>query len=188
MHTYRARSSLIWGGVSVGLGLILAVSDLIASGVTGAKVGLGLGACVAMIGAATYLRPAVEVTPDGVVFRNVVHTATAPFARIQEISMHWSLEIQGDDGMKSGAFSVPASRRSRTGVFSNESVDLARGDEREGRQDSTGSQVHAAWHTWKDAHGGVPDRTSASITRRLDVVGLALVLGSIAAVVFAFFG
>ncbi|HZJ39537.1 MAG TPA: PH domain-containing protein [Demequina sp.] len=188
MHTYRARSSLIWGWVSVGLGLILAVSDLIASGVTGAKVGLGLGACVAMIGAATYLRPAVEVTPDGIVFRNLVHTATAPFARIQEISMRWSLEMLGDDGIKAGAFSVPASRRGRTGVFSNESVDLAQGDEREGRQDSTGSQVYAAWHTWKDAHGGVPDRTSASITRRLDVVGLALVLGSIAAVVFAFFG
>ncbi|PKQ18380.1 MAG: hypothetical protein CVT68_03695 [Actinobacteria bacterium HGW-Actinobacteria-8] len=188
MQSYRARSSLIWGCASVGLGLILAVSDLIASGVTGAKVGLGLGAGVAMIGAATYLRPAVDLTPDGVVFRNLVHTATTPFARIQEISMRWSLEILGDDGMKAGAFSVPASRRGRTGVFSNETVELARSDEREGRPDSTGTQVYAAWQAWTDAHGGVPDRTSASITRRLDMVGLGLVFGSIAAVAFAFFG
>ncbi len=188
MQTYRARSSLIWGWVSVGLGLILAFSDLIASGAAGAKVGLGLGACVAMIGAATYLRPAVDVTTDGVVFRNIVHTATAPFARIQEVSMRWSLEIHGDDGMKAGAFSVPASRHGRTGVFSNETAERAQRDEREGRQDSTGTQVYAAWQTWTNAHGGAPDRTSASITRALDPVGLALVLGSIAAVVFAFFG
>ena len=188
MQSYRARSSVIWGWISVGLGLILAVSDLVASGVTGAKVGLGLGACVAMIGTAAYLRPAVEVTPDSVVFRNMVHTASAPFARIQEISMRWSLEMRGDDGMKAGAFAAPASRRGRTGVFSNETVERAHADEREGNPDSTGSQVYAAWQTWTDAHGGAPDRSTASITRRLDVVGLALVLGSIAAVAVAFFG
>lgn len=102
--------------------------------------------------------------------------------------MRWSLEILGDDGMKAGAFSVPASRRGRTGVFSNETAELAQADEREGRQDSTGSAVYAAWQAWTEAHGGVPDRTTPSISRRLDAVGLALVLGAIAAVVFAFFG
>lgn len=188
MQSYRARSSHIWGWVSVGLGVILAVSDVIASGLTGAKVGLGLGACVAMIGTATYLRPSVEITPDSVVFRNIVHTATAPFARIQEISMRWSLEIRGDDGMKAGAFAVPASRRGRTGVFSNEAAELAQLDEREGRQDPIGGQVFDAWRTWTNAQGDVPDRSGASIIRRLDVVGIAWVLGSIAAVTVALFG
>ena len=187
MQTYRARSSHIWGWLSVGLGLVLAVSDLIASGLTGAKVGLVLGACVAMLGTATYLRPAVEVTSESVVFRNMVHAATAPFARIQKISMGWSLEIRGDDGMKAGAFAAPASRRGRTGVFSNEAAERAQADEREGRQDFIGSQVYAAWQTWIAAHGGEADRSTASITRQLDLVGLALVLGSIAAVTVALF-
>ncbi|MBC7298073.1 MAG: hypothetical protein H5T82_04190 [Demequina sp.] len=188
MQSYRARSSLVWGWLSVGLGLIMGIADVIASGVAGAQVGLGLGAAVAMIGTAAYLRPAVEVTPDSVVFRNMVHTATAPFARIQEISMRWSLEVRGDDGRKAGAFAAPASRRGRTGVFSNESLDLAQGDEREGNPDSTGSHVFEAWQAWTAAHGTETDSATASITRQLDVIGLALVLGSIAAVVFAFFG
>lgn len=188
MHSYRARSSLVWGWLCVGLGLVLVFSDLVASGLAGAKVGLGLGACVAMIGTAVYLRPAVEITSDSVVFRNIVHTATAPFARIQEISMRWSLEILGDDGKKAGAFAAPASRRGGTGVFGMESDDAVHGNDTESNPDSAGSRVYAAWHAWTAAHGTEPDPTTTSITRQLDIVGLALVLGSIAAVVFAFFG
>ncbi len=188
MKSYRARSSQIWGWLSVGLGLILAVSGLLSSELTGARIGLGLGACVAMIGIATYFRPAVEISADSVVFRNMVHTATAPFARIEEISMRWSLEIRGDDGVKAGAFAAPASRRGRTGMFSNEASELAQGDEREGQQDSIGSKVFEAWHAWTPAHGVEPDRTETSITRRLDPVGLGLVIGSIAALVLALFG
>lgn len=73
-------------------------------------------------------------------------------------------------------------------MFSNEASELAQGDEREGQQDSIGGQVWEAWHAWTPAPGVEPDRTEASITRRLDLVGLGLVLGSIAALVLALFG
>jgi hypothetical protein len=188
MQTYHARSSLIWGWSSVGLGLIFAATDVVGSGLADAQVGVGVGACVALVGTAAYLRPAVLIGDDGVVFRNLLHTVTAPFARIQEITMRWSLEIVGDDGLKAGAFSVPASRRGRTGVFSNAAEELAQGDEREGRPDPTGSQVYSAWHTWTQAHGEAPDRATPSMTRRPDAVGIGLVLGAIAAVSVALFG
>lgn len=188
MHSYRARSSLVWGWISVGLGLAMAVLDLVGSGLAGAKVGLGLGACVAMMGAAAYLRPAVVLTPDRVVFRNILHSASAPFSRIEEVSMRWSLEMRGDDGMKAGAFAVPASRRSRTGIFSNEEAERAHLDEQERKPDSVASRVHDAWQAASATQATTPDRSSASIRRRLDPIGLALVLGSATSLWYALFG
>lgn len=188
MESYRARSSLVWGWISAGLGLTMVTLDLVASGVTEAKVGLGLGACVAMMGAATYLRPAVQLSPDGVVFRNIVHSASAPFSRIEEISMRWSLEMRGDDGRKAGAFAVPASRGGRTGIFSNEEAERAHLDEREGRPDSVASLVHDTWRASSSTERAAPDRSAPSITRRLDPLGLALVLGSVAGLGYALFG
>ena len=189
MTTYRSRNSLVWGWVSVGLGLAMAVSDLAASGLSDAKVGLGLGACVALMGTAAYLRPAVVVTDSGVIFKNIAHTASASFSRLTDISMRWSLEMQGDDGMKSGAFAVPASRGGRTGIFSNEEAERARLDEREGRPDSVASQVHDSWAAWRATHSPSPspDPSTPSITRRPDAAGLALVIGAVASLAYALF-
>jgi hypothetical protein len=187
MKSYRTRNSLVWGWVSVGLGVIMALSDLAASGVSGAKVGLGLGVCVAMMGTAAYLRPAVVVSDDGVVFKNIAHTASASFSRLADISMRWSLEMHGDDGRKSGAFAVPASRGGRTGIFSNEEAELAHLDEREGRPDSVATEVHDAWKTWQATHSPSPDDSTPSITRRPDAVGLALVIGAVAFLAYALF-
>jgi hypothetical protein len=188
MQSYRARSSLVWGWLTVGLGVFMVVSDSIAYGLTGAKVGLWLGACIAMIGAAAFLRPAVVVTADSVVFRNLVYITSAPMARIQDFSMQWSFEMHGDDGMKTGAFAVPASRGARTGVFGAELPGATRSDRTEANPNSIGSQVYAAWQERTNLQGGATDRSSPSMTRRLDVVGLMLVLGSIAALALAFFG
>lgn len=188
MQSYRARSSLVWGWISVGLGLSMVALDLVASGFSEAKIGLGLGACVAMMGTATYLRPAVELSPDAVVFRNIVHSASAAFSRIDEINMRWSLEMRGDDGRKAGAFAVPASRGGRTGIFSNEEAERAHLDERESRPDSVASRVHDAWQASPSTHVSAPDPSSPSITRRLDPVGLALVFGSVAGLGYALFG
>lgn len=187
MQSYRARNSLTWGWITVGLGLVMAVSDVAASGFGDAKVGLGLGACVAMMGAAAYLRPAVDVSSDAVTFRNIAHSASAPFARIESISMRWSLEMRGDDGRKAGAFAVPASRGGRTGIFSNEEAERARLDEREGRPDSIAHQVHDAWTSWSAAHATSPDLSTPSITRRVDAGGVALVAGSVVGLVYALF-
>ncbi|WP_291378595.1 hypothetical protein [Demequina sp.] len=188
MDVYRARGSLVWGWLCVGLGGIFAVSDIVASGLSGARVGVGLGVCVALVGLAVYLRPAVIVTQEGVVFRNILHTASAPFARIREVSMRWSLEILGDDGKKAGAFAAPASRGARTGVFGNDAAERARLDERERLPDSTGSRLYEAWMAWTDAHDAEPDPAGPSINRRPDPGGLALVLGAVAALVFALVG
>jgi hypothetical protein len=188
MQTYRARSSLIWGWLCVGLGLTFAATDVVGSGLADARLGVGIGACVALVGAAAYLRPAVLIGDDGVVFRNVVGTASAPFARIREVSMRWSLEILGDDGKKAGAFAAPASRGGRTGIFGNDAVGYATVDDREGRPDATGSRLYDAWRSWTDAHEGGADTTTASISRGVDAVGLALLVGAVAALAFAFLG
>lgn len=171
----------------MGIGLAMALADLAASGFADAKVGLGLGACVAMMGTAAYLRPAVVVSDSGVVFKNIAHTASAPFSRLTDISMRWSLEMRGDDGMKSGAFSVPASRGGRTGIFSNEEAERAHLDEREVRPDSVASHVHDAWSAWRATRSPSPDESTPSITRRLDAVGLALVIGAVASLTYALF-
>ncbi len=186
MDVYRARSSLVWGWLWVGLGLIFAGADVVASGLSGANVGIGLGAGVAIVGVSVYLRPAVLIGADGVVFRNILHTASARYARIQEIRMRWSLEMVGDDGRKAGAFAVPASRSARTGVFDNDAPMPVRADDREGQPNAVGSQVYDAWRAWTDAHGGEGDRTTASIRRQPDAVGIALMLVAGAALAFAF--
>ncbi len=188
MKVLRARSSIVLGWMSVGFGLILAISDIVASGVTDAQVGIGAGTSIGIIGVAAFLRPAVVISPDGVAFRNLLLTVTAPFSRIQEISMRWSLEMLGDDGKKADAFAAPASRGARTGVFNSRPADASRRVGDEGRADSIGTQVYDAWQAWSENHRVEPDRTMASMTRQLDMVGLVLVLGSVAAVVFAFSG
>ncbi len=188
MQSYRARSSLVWGWISVGIGLGMVILDLVASGLSEAKVGLGLGGCVAMMGAAAYLRPAVQLSPDGVIFENILHSASAQFSRIEEISMRWSLEMRGDDGKKAGAFAVPASRTGRTGVFSNEEAERAHLDEQEGKPDSVANHVYAAWRAASAHPAPEPDHSSPSITRRVSPVGVALVLGSVIGLTYALFG
>ncbi len=188
MDVYRARSSLVWGWLCVALGLIFAVTDVVGSGLAEARLGVGVGAGVALVGIAVYLRPAVLIGDDGVVFRNVVTTASASFARIEEVSMRWSLEIVGDDGRKAAAFAAPASRGAKTGVFGNDTAERVIADDREGRPDATGSRVYDAWQAWTTAHRGQVDTTTVSIRRGVEVEGIGLLVAAVMALAFAFLG
>jgi len=188
MDVCRARSSLVWGWLCVGLGLIFAATDIVGSGLADARLGVGVGTCIALVGIAVYLRPAVLIGDDGVVFRNVVGTASAPFSRIREVSMRWSLEVLGDDGRKASAFAAPASRGARTGIFGNDAAEGSMVEDREGRPDTTGSRLYDAWQSWKDSHRGEADTTASSISRGVDVKGIGLLVAAAIALVFAFLG
>ncbi|MCB2411749.1 hypothetical protein LGT39_02660 [Demequina sp. TTPB684] len=185
MDVLRARSSVFWGWLCVALGAVFAAVDVVGSGIADARVGVGVGASLALAGVAVYLRPAVLIGEDAVALRNVVVTATVPFARIQEVTMRWSLEILGDDGRKAAAFAAPASRGARTGVFGTDSQGHDITDDAEGRPDPTGSRLYQAWQEWAEAHPGDADQTTPSISRGVDPVGVALLVAAGAGLAFA---
>ena len=117
MDMHRLRSSTIWGWIAVGLGVVVAIAQLATSGLADAHVGLGLGLASAGLGWAVFLRPAVGISPDEVVFRNVIQRATIAVSRIASVELKWSLEVVGDDGRRMGSFAAPvssAARRART--------------------------------------------------------------------------
>ena len=186
MQIYRARSSLVWGWLAVGVGTTVAVWHVASAGVSDAHGGLGLGAAMAALGAAAFLRPHVAVSHDRVELHNMTQVATVPFARLETLDTRWTLEARGDDGRKAGAFAAPApgasqSRRIEKQVAREREDGLPPLVGRPGDAAGTASGdaaalVRSAWDAWRAAHPVGADPTPGpSVVRRLDPVGLGLV-------------
>lgn len=186
MQVYRARSSLVWGWLCVGLGVLLGAGGVMASGQGSAQQGLGFGACLVLIGVAGYLRPALIVTGDAVTLKNVFHTSALPLSRIEEIRLNWSLEIHGDDGMTIRSFAAPTSRATRTSEASRQHGEAGSNDHAAPSSSRPATMVYDAWQEWRAAHFGSSGSVEGtpSVTRWLDPIGLGLiVVGIVAGVV-----
>jgi len=179
MQVYRARSSLVWGWLCVGLGVVLGAGGVLSPTQGSTQQGLGFGGCLAMIGIAAYLRPALAVTADAVKVTNVTRNAAMPLSRIADISVGWSLEVHGDDGLTIAAFAAPTTRSARA-------RDRSRADEQQKPSDHgahspsrPATMLYDAWHEWIAAHPSSNESglTSPSATRRWDPIGLGLILG-----------
>ena len=190
MQVIRTRGSLIAGWLTVVVGLLFAVGGVMAATQGSARQGIGLGACVAMIGVAAYLRPAVVVSGDAVTFKNVFHTAAVPLSRIAELTARWSLEIHGDDGLTMASFAAPTTRATRSQERSR-----ARQQDPVPHQDTHSSSrpaamIYDAWQEWKATHLDAPKHVdqAPSVIKRLDPVGLGLVLVGVAMGAVGLFG
>jgi len=179
MQVYRARSSLVWGWLCVGLGIVLGAGGVMSSGQGSTQQGLGFGAALAMIGIAAYLRPALKVTADAVEVTNITRNAVMPLSRIADISVGWSLEIHGDDGLIIASFAAPTTRNARA-------RDRSRVDEQQKPSDRGAPSpsrpaimLYDAWHEWLASHPRSSESgpTSPSATRRWDPIGIGLILG-----------
>jgi hypothetical protein len=182
MQVYRTRGSLVSGWLTVGVGLLLGAGGVMTASQGSAQQGIGIGACVAMIGVAAYLRPAVIVSPDAVTFKNVFHTAVVPLSRISEISPRWSLEVHGDDGLTMASFAAPTTRAARSQEGSRHRNEEPAPDAEVHPSSRPAAMIYDAWQDWKATH---PDTSTSgpqtpSVTKRLDPVGLGLVLVGVA--------
>ena len=198
MQTYRARSSLIWGWIAVGTGAAVAVWHVATAGFAYAHGGLGLGAAMAALGAAAFLRPHVAVAEDRIEIHNVTQVATVPFSRLEALDTRWTLEARGDDGRKVGAFAAPApgasqSRRIEKQVARESSTGLPPligrpGDAAGTPSGDAAALVRGPWEQWRTAHpaeAGTDHGTS--IQRRVDPIGSGLVVVGLAAAVWGLF-
>ncbi|NYI42271.1 PH domain-containing protein [Demequina lutea] len=190
MQVCRTRGSLVAGWLTAGVGLLLGAGGVMAATQGSARQGIGLGACVALIGVAAYLRPAVVVSGDAVTFKNVFHTAVVPLSRIAEISARWSLEVRGDDGMAMGSFAAPTTRAARSDERSRNRVQETLADQEAHSPSRPAAMIYDAWQEWKTAHGDAPPHKgqSPSVTKRLDPMGLGLVLVGVAMGAVGLFG
>lgn len=190
MQVYRTRGSLVSGWLTVGVGLLLGAGGVMAASHGSAQQGIGLGACVAMIGVAAYLRPAVIVSPDAVTFKNVFHTAVVPLSRIKEISPRWSLEVHGDDGMTMGSFAAPTTRAARSHEGSRNRDQEPTPDQGTHPSSRPAAMIYDAWQEWKATPLGAttPETQTPSVTKRLDPMGLGLMFVGVVMGVVGLFG
>ena len=204
MQIYRARVSLVWGWLAVGVGAAVGVGHIASAGLAHAHGGLGLGAAMAALGAAAFLRPHVAVTEHGVEMHNITQVAAVPFSRLEALDTRWTLEARGDDGQKAGAFAAPApgasqSRRIERHVAREQADGLPPLIGRAGDAEGTPSgdaaaMVRNAWEAWRVAHpehpgagpGDGPDAGS-SVTRHIDPIGLGLVVAGALAAIWGLF-
>ncbi|WP_061963839.1 hypothetical protein [Demequina aurantiaca] len=108
MKQFRARSSLIYSTIVMGLCAVIGIMVLIGGGWYEARPALGFLAALAGLAFAAYFRPRVDVFSDHVVVVNVVTISTVPFARLESIRTRWALELVTDDASKTSAFAAPA--------------------------------------------------------------------------------
>lgn len=190
MQVYRTRGSLVSGWLTVGVGLLLGAGGVMAASHGSAQQGIGFGACVAMIGVAAYLRPAVIVSGAAVTFKNVFHTAVIPLSRIKEISPRWSLEVHGDDGMTMGSFAAPTTRAARSHERSRSRDQEPTPDHEAQPSSRPAAMIYDAWQDWKATHPdtSTSEAQSPSVTKRLDPIGLGLVLVGVVMGVVGLFG
>lgn len=190
MQVYRTRGSLVSGWLTVGVGLLLGAGGVMAASQGSAQQGIGVGACVAMIGVAAYLRPAVIVSGDAVTFKNVFHTAVVPLSRISEISPRWSLEVHGDDGLTMGSFAAPTTRAARSHEGSRNRNQEPAPDAEVHPSSRPAAMIYDAWQDWKATHPNTStsEAQTPSVTKRLDPIGLGLVLVGVAMGVVGIFG
>ena len=182
MQVYRTRGSLVSGWLTVVVGLLLGAGGVMAASQGSAQQGIGIGACVAMIGVAAYLRPAVIVSGDAVTFKNVFHTAVVPLARIKDISPRWSLEVHGDDGLTMGSFAAPTTRAARSHEGSRNRGQEPTPDQEALPSSRPAAMIYDAWQDWKATHPNTSasEARTPSVTKRLDPIGVGLVLVGVA--------
>lgn len=190
MQVFRTRGSLVSGWLTVVIGLLFGAGGVMASSQGSARQGIGLGVCVALIGVAAYLRPAVIVSGDAVTFKNVFHTAVMRLSRIKEISPRWSLEVHGDDGLTMGSFAAPTTRATRSHERSRDHHHDESPDQGVHSASRSAAMIYDAWQKWKVAHPGnpEPDAQGPSMTKRLDPIGIGLVLVGVVAGAVGLFG
>lgn len=190
MQVFRTRGSLVSGWLTVIVGLLFGAGGVMASSEGSARQGIGLGVCVALIGVAAYLRPAVIVSGDAVTFSNVFHTAIIRLSRIKEISPRWSLEVHGDDGLTMASFAAPTTRAMRSHERSRGRTQEPPPDEGVRLASRAAEMVYDAWHGWKAAHRDTPesDAQGPSVTKRLDPIGIGLVFVGVVAGAVGLFG
>ncbi|WP_062461570.1 hypothetical protein [Demequina soli] len=201
MHTYRARSSTVWGWIAIGIGALVAVLHILSVGITHAHGGIGLGGAVALFGWAAFLRPHVAAGEDAVEIHNVTQTASVAYARLESLDTRWSLEAVGDDGTKVGAFAAPApgARAARRPARPEEAESAAAGVAMVGRagdrigtpSGDAAAMVRARLDAWRAAH---PDAAPAAgdaspaVVRRPDWIGIgAMTAGTALAIWGGFF-
>ncbi|SEJ34476.1 hypothetical protein [Demequina mangrovi] len=197
MQTYRARSSVVWGWVAIGLGVVVAVIHVSTVGFEYATGGLGLGAAAALFGYGAFLRPHVATYEDRVELHNVTQTATMPFSRLADLDTRWSLEVIGDDGLKVGAFAAPApggvsARRQHVEDKRNDVVDGGvpgrMGDKLGTPSGDAAALVHRASSAWHEAHPTAPASEGPSVTRSPDWLGIVVMAAALAATLWGLFG
>ncbi|WP_084078928.1 PH domain-containing protein [Demequina sp. NBRC 110057] len=187
MEIYRSQSSRVWGWLCVGIGGTILLVQLIGSGLEQIHVALGMALAFAGMGAAAFLRPAVAVGDDHVELRNVTQTVVVPFARLDGLEAHWSLELVGDDGTKAGSFAAPA----RSGRDRLKSPD-------EGKSAEVAGLVTAAWDAYRSrptplTAPGEPLTASApatgpAFTRRIDWAGVGCLVVAVGGLALALLG
>lgn len=178
MRTYRSRSSIIWGLLSVAVGVGLAASQFLATDRADAHVGPALGLALVGAGVAVFLLPSIRIGADTVEVHNVVQVVTVPFARLEAVEAVWTLELVGDDGRKVGVMASPArSRRERHRSEHTATPGAA-------------AAVQQGWDEWRSRGGKAASaRTagqSAAFTRKPNPAGIACVAISLTAAVVTF--
>jgi|GEM_PF-1061639 len=182
MQVYRSRGSLVSGWLCVGLGVILGVGGVMAATDGSAQQGIGFGTGLVLVGVTWYLRPSLNVTDEAVIAKNVVQTAVMPLSRIRDLSVSWSLEVHGDDGMTIRSFAAPTSRTTRSHGRPRDRAEAPSPEQTGHEASRPATMVYDAWQKWKaghfDSHGDAAATPSA--TRSLDPIGLGLVVMSLA--------
>ncbi|WP_430867556.1 hypothetical protein [Demequina aurantiaca] len=108
MTRFRARSSIVYSSIVMGMCALISLVVLIGGGWYQARPVFGIMAIFAALAYAAYFRPSVDVYEDRAELVNVLTTATVPFSRLASISTRWALELHADDASKSSAFAAPA--------------------------------------------------------------------------------
>lgn len=178
MRTYRSRSSIIWGLLTVAVGASLAVTQFVATDRADAGVGPALGLALAGAGVTVFLLPSIRIGADGLEVHNVLQVVTVPFARLEAVESLWTLELAGDDGRKVGVMASPArSRRERHRPEHTTTSGAA-------------AAVQQGWDQWRE-RGGKPvspreAKQSPAFTRQPHLAGIACVAISVTAAAVAF--
>ncbi|WP_152647947.1 hypothetical protein [Demequina sediminicola] len=177
MRSYRSPSAPMWGWIGIAAGVLIAVLGTLVEGFPVAFVPITLGAAIALIAVACFLRPKVEVDDHSVIVHNITQVVEVPFARLADVETQWGLELVTDDGKKVGAFAAPDPNRRdrRKAPHEHKSADLVamvRGGESAWLEGPHRAQDEQAW-------ADAPSRV-----RHWDFVGVAL-LASAAVLIIA---
>lgn len=110
-HRFRPRSAIVvavcWGLVTLAWAWF-AVHDGGAIGLVRQLPGVALAA---VLGYGVLLRPSVEVSPTGVVLRNVVRDVEVPWAALADVRTRFALTLVTTDGRHFAAWAAPAAGR-----------------------------------------------------------------------------
>lgn len=163
MTRFRARSSVVYSSIVMGVCAVMAIALLISGSWYEARPAFGILGALTALAFVAYLRPSVDVHEDRVELVNVVTIVTIPYARLKSIGTRWALELRADDASKVTAFAAPApgALKSRTVTKHQDHFDpdvaslIYEGGPGTSSDTPSGAAAHLvddAYQAWQESH------------------------------------